>query len=203
MNSKRCSFRSDRKWRVVHNGTVCNWMMASKGTSQGSVSGPRLFSLFLGDLETDSNLDDTIPLYWLPWTNFWTTPRKRLHSFWIGPTIIEWNVIRLNVRSQLLLRKKCNNSIYPEVFHIKQYDHVTLLIVTFQSNCEFSGHVKSKLCEADKCLFVIRGLRNEGYGQKDVDLLFISIVLSKLTHGLSIFGASKADLVVMDCFPKR
>ena len=88
------------------------------------------------------------------------------------------------------------------MFHIKQYDHVTLLGVTFQFNCEFSGHVKSKLCEANKCLFVIRGLRKEGYGQKDVDL-FISIVLSTLTHGLSIFGASKADLVVMDCFPKR
>jgi len=43
-------------------------MMASKGTSQGNVSGPRLFNLFLGDLETDSNLYDTIPLYiyWLP-----------------------------------------------------------------------------------------------------------------------------------------
>ena len=49
----------------------------------------------------------------------------------------------------------------------------------------------------------LRGLRKEGYGQKDFYLLFISIVLSKLTHGFSIFGASKADLVVMDCFPKR
>ena len=36
------------------------------------------------------------------------------------------------------------------MFHIKQYDHVTLLGVTFQSNCEFSGHVKSKLCEAKR-----------------------------------------------------
>ena len=63
VNSKRCSFLSDRKRRVVHNGTVCNWMMARKGTSQGNVSGPCLFNLFLGDVETDSNLDDTIPLY--------------------------------------------------------------------------------------------------------------------------------------------
>ena len=52
-------------------------------------------------------------------------------------------------------------------------------------------------------MFVIRGLRKEGYGQKDVDLLFKSIVLSKLTQGLSIYGASKADLVVMSCFLKR
>ena len=40
---------------------------------------------------------------------------------------------------------------------------------------------KAKLSGANKCLFVIRGLRKEGYRQKDVDLLFKSIVLSKLT----------------------
>ena len=28
-------------------------------------------------------------------------------------------------------------------------------------------------------------------------------MLSKLTNGFSIYGASKADLVVMDCFLKR
>ena len=50
-------------------------------------------------------------------------------------------------------------------------------------------------------MFVIRGLRKEGYGQKGVDLLFKSIVL---TYGLSFYGASKGpDLVVMDCFLKR
>ena len=54
--------------------------------------------------------------------------------------------------------------------------------------------------EAKKCLFVIRGLRKEDYGQKDVDLLLKSIVL---TYGLPFYGASKADLVVMDCFLKR
>ena len=109
--------------------------------------------------------------------------------------------------SQLILspivvsRKKCNNSIYPEMFNIKQHDRVTLLGVTFQSNSKCSKHVKAKLCEAEKCFFrIIRVLRKEGYGQKDVDPLFKSVVL---TYELSFYGASKADLVVMDCFLKR
>ena len=76
--------------------------------------------------------------------------------------------------------------MYPEMFNIKQDDRVTKPGVTFQSNCKFSQHVKAKLCEANKCLCVIRGLRKEVYGQKDVDLLFNSTVLSKLTYGLSI-----------------
>ena len=52
------SFLSGRKQRLVYNGTVCDWMMISKGIMQGSVSRPHLFNLFLDDLETDSNLDD-------------------------------------------------------------------------------------------------------------------------------------------------
>ena len=51
-------FLSDRKQRLVYNGTVCDWMIISKGTTQGSVSRLHLFNLFLDDLETDSNLDD-------------------------------------------------------------------------------------------------------------------------------------------------
>ena len=42
------SFLSDRKQRLVYNGTVCDWMMISKGTMQGSVSRPHLFNLFFG-----------------------------------------------------------------------------------------------------------------------------------------------------------
>ena len=52
------SFLNGRKQRLVYNGTVCDWMMISKGLMQGSVSRPHLFNLFLDDLETDSNLDD-------------------------------------------------------------------------------------------------------------------------------------------------
>ena len=98
------SFVPDRKQRLVYNGTVCDWMMTSKRTTQGStsVSRPHLFNLLLDDdLETDSNLDDVsmvklstrtvIPLYWLPWTKVWTTLRERNLNLnlWFGPIIIE------------------------------------------------------------------------------------------------------------------
>ena len=46
------SFPSDKKKRLVYSGSVCDWLMVSKGTTQGSVSGPHLFNLFLDDLET-------------------------------------------------------------------------------------------------------------------------------------------------------
>ena len=47
------------------------------------------------------------------------------------------------------------------MFNIKQYDRVTLLGVTFQSNSKFSEHVKAKLCEA-KMLVCNNGIKERG-----------------------------------------
>lgn len=41
----------DRKQRVIFGNLVCNWKTVNEGTTQGSVSGPYLFNIFLNDLE--------------------------------------------------------------------------------------------------------------------------------------------------------
>ncbi|XP_028414902.1 uncharacterized protein LOC114537989 [Dendronephthya gigantea] len=45
------SFLKDREQRVVSNGFVSVWTRVNKGTTQGSVSGPQLFNVFINDLE--------------------------------------------------------------------------------------------------------------------------------------------------------
>lgn len=67
----------------------------------------------------------------------------------------------------------------------------------------FTQHIKIKLSEANKCLYVIRGLRKEGYSQDEIDLLFKAIVLPKLTYGLVVYGASEANLNDIQCSLKR
>ena len=64
-------------------------------------------------------------------------------------------------------------------------------------------HIKTKLCEANRCLYVIRGLRKEGQSQEEIDLGFKAVVLSKLVYGLLVYGASTADLNIMPCFLDR
>ena len=63
--------------------------------------------------------------------------------------------------------------------------------------------IKAKLGEANRCLYVIRGLRKEGYNQEDIDLFFKSVVLSKLTYALPVYGACNAELNVIQSFLNR
>ena len=49
-----------------------------------------------------------------------------------------------------------------------------------------------------------RGLRREGYSKDKINLLFNAIVrLAKITYGLPVYGASKANLNAIECFLKR
>ena len=80
---------------------------------------------------------------------------------------------------ELIMRKRGNSTVYPMSHNIKQYNNISLLGVTIQGNCKFGLHVKAKLHEANKCLFVIRSLRKEGYTQDEIDHLFNSIVIPK------------------------
>ena len=72
---------------------------------------------------------------------------------------------------------------------IPKCDQLSILGMTFETNCRFSSHVKLKLTKANKCLHVLRCLRKEGYNQQELDHLFISLVLPSLTYGLSVYGA--------------
>ena len=84
------------------------------------------------------------------------------------------------------MHKRGNSTVYPMSHNIKQYNNISLLGITIQGNCKFGLHVKAKLLEANKCLFVIRSLHKEGYTQDETDHLFNSVVIPKLLYGLML-----------------
>ena len=104
---------------------------------------------------------------------------------------------------ELIFRKKGFTQDIAPVNNIPQCAKLTILGVTFQENCKYSEHVRGKLIKANKCLFVLRSLRKEGFGQGEVDHLFSALVLPNFTYGLSVYGAVDSDLTVIQNFLDR
>ena len=59
------------------------------------------------------------------------------------------------------------------------------------------------MIKANKCLFVLRSLRKEGFSQGEVDHLFSALVLPNFTYGLPVYGAVDSDLTVIQNFLDR
>ena len=59
------------------------------------------------------------------------------------------------------------------------------------------------MIKANKCLFVLRSLRKEGFSQGEEDHLFSALVLPNFTYGLPVYGAVGSDLTVIQNFLER
>ena len=101
--------------------------------------------------------------------------------------------------NELILCKKVAQDIDP-VNNITQVSCSKVLGVTLQNNHRFNEHIKVNLQEANKCLYVIRCLRKEGYQQPDVHYVFRSIVLPKLIYGLPIYASLIPELITVQKF---
>ena len=61
-------------------------------------------------------------------------------------------------------------------------------------------HIKAKLGEANRCLYVIRGLRKEGCSQEEIDFFFKAVALSKVSLWPFGISATTAELNIIQCF---
>ena len=202
------SFLDERQQRVSSGSHVCTWQAVNKGTTQGSVSGPYLFNVFLNDLNIFHNdvpvlfkyTDDSTILAPVN-TNF--DPSDRLVGLFLNWSRENNMICNPSKCKELVVRKKNNNTQYEQICNIPQCNSLSLLGVTLQSNCKFSEHVRLKLLKANRCLHVLRSLRKEQYSQVEIDHLFKSLILPNFTYYLSAYGASESDLNMIQPFLDR
>ena len=103
----------------------------------------------------------------------------------------------------LTFAKKSQRPQFSPVCGIAEFPKLKILGMTFQSNRTFSYHLSENLKEANKCLFVLRSLRKEGCTQEEINCLFKTLVLPKVTYGLSVYAARESDLSTVQRFLNR
>ena len=128
-----------------------------------------LLNLFLNDLDVvlyyqDSDLtkyaDDTSLLVTVH-KNSVDESQKALNAF------LEWTEVngmscKTSKCKELCMAKKGVTPDFPPLCGIEQSDSFTLLGVTLQNDCKFSSHVKGKLREANKGVYILRSRRKDG-----------------------------------------
>ena len=163
------NFLSNRKQRLVFHAMVCEWKHVNKGTMQGSMSGPHLFNLFINDFEMHNCpnrsfikfADDSSLLVPILKNIRDETPRAR-EQF---KDCSNANSMPGNddKSKELLFVKKGSANAVTAVETINRCSNVKILGLTFEPTSKFKIHVKDKLVKANKCLFVLRNLRKDGY----------------------------------------
>ena len=202
-------FLRDRKQRVIFGSSVCNWKTVNKGRTQGSVSGPYLFNIFLNDLEIKLG-NETLGVKYAddctiiaPVYDDIDHSAELINQFvwWAGQNRMNSNSTKC--KELIMYKKRHTAGTFNSILGIPQTSTVTIPSLTFQLNCKFSTHLKETLCKANRCLYVIRCLRKEGCSQAEVDHLFSSIVLPNITYALSVYGASESKLTIGQQFLDR
>ena len=167
--------------------------------------------MFLNDLNVreqnktvlDKYADDST-LQAVVWKNSANESRIFLDQFIRGT---ERNHMSFNPSKckELVLKKSDHTELYSptSIRNIQQCGKLKILGITFQSDCKFTEHVKAKLYEANKCLYILRTLIKEGLGRDEIDTLFNALVLSKITCGLSVCRSSVSDLNIVQRFLTR
>ena len=113
------SFLANRRQRVIYNGVLSEWKEVNKGTTQGSVSGPYLFNIFINDLELEDHEETSLTKY-ADDSTILSIISKGLpdKSNMVLSTFMDWavrNSMPCNTEKckELILKKKGNEIKYP------------------------------------------------------------------------------------------
>jgi len=173
---------------------------------------PYSFNIFLNDLELDQESNWSLFKYAndfpltiiIPvWKNSdVNTAANVVNSFtdWTYTNCMKSNFFKCK---ELVIRKKGYREVLEKVQNITQHPELSILGVTFQENSRFSIHVKNKLIAANKCLYILRTLRKEGYSQEELGKLFSTIVMPKGTYGISGYRSTPPEITTVQCFLDR
>ena len=159
------NFLKDRKQRVCCNNFECDWKPVNQGTTQGSVSGPYLFNIFLNDLNITLGNHDALFKYADDSTIIAPVWKEVDYSNQLLSRLDEytnWMFCNPSKCKGLTIKKRGNRDLCSPIGMIPSCKEVEILGVMAQWDSKFSVHAKNKLIKANKSVHILRTLRKEG-----------------------------------------
>ena len=165
------SYLTDRKQRVVLNGTCSDWESIESGVPQGSVLGPLLFLIYINDLEQNINsgikffADDTM-LYSIVHDEHTTAIdlNQDLQTItnWANQWKMAFNPDPNKQAVELIFSQKKNKPLHPLLFFngikvtsVESHKHLGVIL---DSKLNFNYHFNEKISKARKGIGIIKYL---------------------------------------------
>ena len=203
-----------RSQRLIWKDREMPFLPIDLGCSQGTVGGPNIFSMFTDDLRAKNNTsvifkysDDTTSL-----TPCFQSPVKdqtmNLHNevchlkSWSEEKGMKINE-RKSVHLHFCLNRRpiCSCQIHDIGF--KTVKETNILGVIFQSDCKFDRHIKRLLSTLKSTLFYLKDARLHGATIDEINLLFQSLIISRIRYGISVYGSDHNALEKVNKFLVR
>ena len=193
-------YLSNRKQRVVLNGSASEYKDIRAGVPQGSVLGPLLFLIYINDLEENIKsqirlfADDTM-LFSTVEKNPTTTANElnqdlETISHWAYQWKMEFNPDPTKQATELLFSCKKKPPIHPPLFFngmvvtkVNEQKHLGLIL---DEKLSFRSHVNEKITKTKKIIGMIRHL-SKYLPIKTLVLMYKSLVRPHFDYGDVIF----------------
>ena len=205
------SFLTDRHQRLVWQSKFLHYIPINLGCPQGTVGGPNVYNIFSDGIRATTHnstaikySDDTNIIIPCPTTANLTTSYNLHEEISNIDKIAKEKSMTINEDKTSILRF-CLNS-HPEChcfFDTRRFKNVSsarILGIQFQSNLLFTEHCKILIRHLKRTLYVIRDLKINQMASKEIDIIFNSLIVSKVRYGLSVYGSDQKALRKLDKF---
>ena len=192
------SFITDRKQVTVYNNITSIVLSTNQGVPQGTVGGPYCYNIATNSITVSDSTakltafaDDNTPIV------------AGFHNEDSASHVITSLVSQFSQRNLKLNERKCkemrimfnHHGIIETVANIETCDSICVLGFTLSCNLSFKAHVETMIKRAYSALYQIYRLRSFACSKKDLQFLYQSLVVTRLTYGLSVWGGETKTIL--------